>query len=556
MDNQKLSDLLFPHIHTTPADIEAKFPARNLPEGAKVTRLAPSPTGFMHFGTLFPAIINERLAHQSKGIFFLRIEDTDSRREVAGAEADLISVLKYYKIRFDEGVTLHGEVGDYGPYHQSVRGEIYQTYAKQLVAEGKAYPCFTTVEEYEQLMHTDKKAELKARDWHEDAAAERAEMLRQREITLEQVERELAAGHPFVLRIRSDGDGEKKVFCTDLIKGKLELPENDEDFVLLKSDGIPTYHFAHAVDDHLMGTTHVIRGEEWLASLPKHLQLFRYLGFRTPKYMHFASLMKMEGNSKKKLSKRDNGAALSDYRVKGYPPDSVIEYVLTLLNSNYEEWRTANPDTPYTDFPFSIKKMSASGALFGFDKLNDVSKNVISRMSADSVYEQLVDWAKDYDPELYACLSADPAYAKRILAIGRGGKKPRKDLCTWTDAKTYMGFFYDSLLVQVDPYPKSFDKADIRAALVAFRDSYDPSVDNTAWFEGLKAIAGNLGFSPDVKAYKQNPEAYKGHVGDISSFIRIALTGKTNSPDLYEIMQILGYDRSIARLNAAIDSLS
>lgn len=405
-------------------------------------------------------------------------------------------------------------------------------------------------------MQADKKAEIKAKDWHEDSSAEREAMLKQREITLEQVEAELAAGHPFVLRILSDGDGEKKVFCTDLIKGKLELPENDEDFVLLKSDGIPTYHFAHAVDDHLMGTTHVIRGEEWLPSLPKHLQLFRYLGFKAPKYMHIAQLMKMEGNSKKKLSKRDNGAALSDYRVKGYAPESVIEYVLTLLNSNFEEWRMANPVAPFSDFPFSIKKMSTSGALFDFDKLNDVSKNVVSRMSADTVYDYLADWSKDYDPEFYACLTADPAYAKRILSIGRGGKKPRKDLCTWADAKPYMGFFYDSMFTPVDPYPENFDKADIRAALQAFCDSYDPTVDNNAWFEGLKQIASELGFAPEVKQYKQDPDSYKGHVGDISTFIRIALTGKTNSPDLYEIMQILGYDRSISRLKQAIAELS
>ncbi|MGM9681759.1 MAG: glutamate--tRNA ligase [Eubacteriales bacterium] len=555
MDYQKLSELLFPDIHETPSDIEARFPQRVLPEGARVTRLAPSPTGFMHFGTLFPAIVNERLAHQSDGVFFLRIEDTDAKREVIGAEADLISTLAYYKIHFDEGVTVDGETGAYGPYHQSHRAEIYQTYAKWLVSRGLAYPCFTTSEEYEQLMQVDKKAEIKSKDWHEDQSADRLAMLKAREITLPEVEAELAAGHPFVLRILSDGDGEKKVFCTDLIKGKLELPENDEDFVLLKSDGIPTYHFAHAVDDHLMGTTHVIRGEEWLPSLPKHLQLFRYLEFKAPKYMHIAQLMKMEGNSKKKLSKRDNGAALSDYRVKGYAPESVIEYVMTLLNSNFEEWRAANPDKPFSDFPFSIKKMSSSGALFDFDKLNDVSKNVISHMSADTVYDYLADWSKDYDPEFCEVLTADPAYAKRILSIGRGGKKPRKDLCTWSDAKPYMSLFYDRYFENVDSYPENFDKADIRKALEAFRNRYDPSVDNNAWFDGLKKIAEELGFAPEVKQYKQNPDAYKGHVGDISTFIRIALTGKTNSPDLYEIMQIIGYDRSVARLDRAIESL-
>lgn len=560
MDNNslnynELAELLFPNITKLPSDIETAFPRRDLPEGAKVTRLAPSPTGFMHFGTLFPAIVNERLAHQSNGVFFLRIEDTDAKREVKGAEADLINSLAYYKIYFDEGALLNGDMGVYGPYRQSQRAEIYQTFAKELVRQGKAYPCFTSVEEYEQLQASDKKAEIKAKDWHADRDSEREEMRRAREIDIDTVKSELAAGHPFVLRILSDGDGEKKVACTDLIKGKLELPENDEDFVLLKSDGIPTYHFAHAVDDHLMGTTHVIRGEEWLPSLPKHLQLFRYLGFKPPKYMHIAQLMKMDGNSKKKLSKRDHGAALSDYRVAGYAPESVIEYVLTLLNSNYEEWRTANPTLPYTDFPFNIKKMSTSGALFDFDKLNDVSKNVISRMSADTVYDYTLDWASSYDTVFAKILSDDPSYAKRILSIGRGGKKPRKDLCTWADVKPYMSLFYDDLFEIVDAYPDGFDKAVIKKALELFADRYSPALDSNMWFDLVKQIASELGFAPEMKLYKASPDQYKGNVGDISTFFRIAITGKTNSPDLWEIMQIIGYDRSISRLRSAADKL-
>ncbi len=555
MDFNSMAELLFPNIHTLPEDFESKFPARNLPEGAKVTRLAPSPTGFMHFGTLFPAIVNERLAHQSGGVFFLRIEDTDSKREVKGAEADLINTLSYYKIKFDEGALIDGDLGIYGPYRQSQRAEIYQTYAKQLIREGKAYPCFTSVEEYEQIQNSDKKAEIKSKDWHDDREKERAEMIKARDIDIETAKRELDAGHPFVIRILSDGDGEKKVYCTDLIKGKLELPENDEDFVLLKSDGIPTYHFAHAIDDHLMGTTHVIRGEEWLPSLPKHLQLFRYLGFKPPKYMHIAQLMKMDGNSKKKLSKRDHGAALSDYRVAGYAPESVIEYVLTLLNSNFEEWRTANPTLPYTDFPFSIKKMSTSGALFDFDKLNDVSKNVISRMNADTVYDYAVDWAESYDTDFAKVLSNDSEYAKRILSIGRGGKKPRKDICTWADVKPYMSFFYDEYFSQIDSFPEQFDKKDIKNILLMFSREYDSAFDNNEWFELVKKIAEINGFSPDLKQYKLSPDSYKGHVGDVSSFIRIAITGRLNSPDLWEIMQILGYDRSVERLNKAANSI-
>jgi glutamyl-tRNA synthetase len=555
MDTVKLSELLFPHIQKLPADVEAEFPARNLPDGAKVTRLAPSPTGFMHFGTLFPALVNERLAHQSGGVFFLRIEDTDAKREVKGAEKDLIGTLAYYHIFFDEGAVMGGDNGAYGPYRQSHRAEIYQTFAKQLVLEGKAYPCFTTDEELEALAQVDKKAEIKNKDWHADTSEQKEEMLKLRDITLEEVEEHLAAGHAFLIRLKADGDPAKKTPFTDLIKGKLEVPENDEDFVLLKSDGIPTYHFAHAVDDHLMCTTHVIRGEEWLPSLAKHIMLFRYLGFKMPKYMHIAQLMKMEGNSKKKLSKRDNGAALSDYRVTGYAPESVIEYVMTLLNSNYEDWRRMNPTLPYSEFPFSIKKMSTSGALFDFDKLNDVSKNTVAAMSAKTVYDYTVDWAKSYDPEFAEIFSRDEAYSTRILSIGRGGKKPRKDITVWGDVKPYVSLFFDEYFAVTDAYPENFDKADVKAALVAFRDAYDPCVDNNTWFEGLKVIAEGLGFAPEVKAYKADPAAYKGHVGDISTFLRIAVSGKTTSPDLYEIMQIIGYDRVIARLNAQIETL-
>ncbi len=556
MDFNRLADLLFPNVTKTPEEVEASFPRRNLPEGAKVTRLAPSPTGFIHFGTLFPALVNERLAHQSEGIFYLRVEDTDSKREVEGAEEDLINTLAYYRIEFDEGAIAGGDNGVYGPYRQSYRADIYHVFAKQLVREGKAYPCFSSEEELEALKVTDKKAEIQNKDWHADESAQRAERQAvQRAITIEDVEAHLKAGDPFVLRILALGDPEKKTPFTDLIKGSLQIPENDEDFVLLKSDGIPTYHFAHAVDDHLMGTTHVIRGEEWLPSLAKHIQLFRYLNFRMPKYMHLAQLMKLEGNSKKKLSKRDKGAALADYKAEGYPPESVIEYVMTLLNSNYEEWRRANPDADWKSFPFSIKKMNTSGALFDLDKFTDVSKTTISRMDAEKAYAGISEWAKSYDSEFSALLARDPEYAKRILAIGRGGKKPRKDLAKWNEAKDYMSFFYDELFTVVDSYPENFDASDIKAALSEYIASYDPTLDNSGWFENVKAISEKLGFSSDVKAYKANPEAFKGHVGDISGFLRIAITGRQNSPDLYEITQILGYDRTIERVKAAIDML-
>ena len=561
MDYNRLAELLFPHITETPEDIEKRFPLRNLPEGAKVTRFAPSPTGFVHFGGLFPSTVGERLAHQSGGVFYLRIEDTDAKREVEGAAEGLIKTLAKYGINFDEGAILdeNGNISDkgaYGPYKQSQRGPIYQTFAKQLVREGKAYPCFSTEEELDELQAVNKKEEIKNTDWQAEAEARRAEMLARREFTMEEVEEHLGAGHPFVIRIFANGDPEKKTKFTDLVKGTLEIPENDEDFVLLKSDGIPTYHFAHAVDDHLMGTTHVIRGEEWLPSLAKHIQLFSALGFKLPKYMHIAQIMKLDENgNKKKLSKRDMGANMDDYTRMGYCPEAVCEYIMTLLNSNYEEWHMQNADKPYTDFPFNIKKMSVSGCLFDFNKINDVSKNVISRMSAEDVTRKVTDWALEFDPEFGAELAADPEFAQNIFAIGRGGKKPRKDLATWVDAKGYMGFFYDKFFEIIDAYPETFDKADIIATLESFAAGYDYADDMNTWFDKVKAIADSLGFASDMKAYKADPTAFKGSVADISMFIRVAVTGKQNAPDLYTVMQILGKEKTLARINAMIESL-
>ena len=561
MDYNRLAELLFPQITNTPADVEAKYPARTLPEGAKVTRFAPSPTGFVHFGGLFPSMVAERLAHQSGGVFYLRIEDTDAKREVEGAAEGLIKTLATYGINFDEGAILdeNGSVADkgaYGPYKQSMRGDIYQTFAKQLVREGKAYPCFTTEEELDELQQVNKKEEIKNTDWQAEAESRRAEMLQRRNFTMEEVEEHLAAGHPFVLRILSSGDPDKKTKFTDLVKGSLEIPENDEDFVLLKSDGIPTYHFAHAVDDHLMGTTHVIRGEEWLPSLAKHIQLFNYLGFKLPKYMHIAQIMRLDENgNKKKLSKRDMGANLDDYKRMGYAAECVCEYIMTLLNSNYEEWHAQNVEKPYTEFPFSIKKMSVSGCLFDFGKLNDVSKNIISRMSAEEVTKKVTAWALEFDNEFGKELEADPMFAEKIFAIGRGGKKPRKDLATWADAKSYMGFFYDKFFKLEDNYPESFDRNDIVATLDRFAKGYDPADDMNTWFEKVKAIAESLGYASDMKAYKADPTAFKGNVADISMFIRVAVTGKTNAPDLYTVMQIIGKEKTLARIENMISSL-
>ena len=554
MDYQYLADLLFPDLKLTIEEVEARYPARDLPEGAKVTRFAPSPTGFVHFGGMYQAVVDERLAHQSGGVFFLRIEDTDGQREIKGAVEALINTLSAYGVAYDEGLVMdeNGELvekGAYGPYKQSQRAELYHVFAKKLVAEGKAYPCFSTEEELEEIQQTDKKAEIKNTDWHVAAEQKRAAMLAQREFTIEEVEEHLKAGDPFVIRILANGDPEKKTKFTDMVKGNLEVPENDEDFVLLKSDGIPTYHFAHAVDDHLMKTTHVIRGEDWLPSLPKHIQLFQYLGFKMPKYLHTAQILKTDENGgKKKLSKRDMGAKMDDYRSMGYATECVWEYLLTLLNSNFEEWHAQNPTKSYLDFPFNIKKMAVSGCLFDFNKLNDVSKNVLSKMTADEIYDRAVDWALEFDPAFGQAMAADPDFTKKIFAIGRGGKKPRKDLTTWNDVKPYMGFFYDPFFAIEDQYPEHFDKADIKTTLQQFMDTYDYADDMNTWFGKIQQIGEGLGYTADMKAYKADPAAFKGNVADISMFIRIAVAGKMNAPDMYAVMQILGEEKVKARI--------
>ena len=562
MDNARLADLLFGDVTQTEEDIAKRYPQRELPEGAKVTRFGPSPTGFVHFGGLFPVFVSERLAHQSGGVFYLRIEDTDAKREVEGAAEGLVRTLEHYGVRLDEGAILGedgklADKGDYGPYRQSRRADIYHVFAKKLVAEGKAYPVFTTKEELERIKSADKKSENSEKDWDGAAQERREQQQKQRSITLEEVEKHLAAGDPYSVNILADGDGERKVKVTDLIKGTLELPENDEDFVLLKSDGIPTYHFAHAVDDHLMGTTHVVRGEEWLPSLPKHLQLFRYLGFKPVKYMHIAQLMRLDENgSKKKLSKRDMGANLDDYERMGYAPECVAEYVMTLLNSNFEEWHAQNVDRSYLDFPFSIKKMSSSGCLFDFNKLNDVSKNVLSLFSVDKIYSETAQWAKKFDPEFFALLDRDPDYAKEILSIGRGGKKPRKDFAVYADVRPYMDFFYDELFTPDYTYPENLKKEDIEKVLDMYPSVYDESKEQNEWFDDLKAIAEKLGFAPEMKLYKQEPEKYGGHIGDVAMILRVAVTGRQQSPDTYCVMKILGKERVVGRIEKAKNALS
>lgn len=545
MDNNLLAELLYPEIKTLPADMEARFPARNLPEGAKVTRFAPSPTGFLHIGNLYGAFTDERLAHTSGGVFLLRIEDTDAKRTVDNGVAIIIETLKKLGVVFDEGATIDGDNGDYGPYRQSERAEIYQTYAKQLVREGKAYPCFCTEEELSAIRERQEEQKLTPGYYGEFAVW--------RDAPIEKVKEKLEAGAPFVLRFRSEGNSNNKLKFNDQIKGDIDVTENDIDHVILKSDGIPTYHFAHAVDDHLMGTTHVIRDESWLSTLPFHIQLFKALGFKMPKYCHTAQVLKLDNGNKRKISKRkDPEAALTYYHSQGYPVAAVREYLMTLLNSNFEEWRLANPEAPIEEFKFTTKKMSVSGSLFDLDKLNDVSKNVISRLTAEEVYEYTLAWAKENDIEFANILESDKDYAVRILAIGRGGKKPRKDIALWSEVKNYMSFFYDSLFAPTDSIPESFENDDIKAVLKDFADTYDENVEQNDWFANIKAIAERNGFCPDMKQYKASPESYKGSVADVSMFLRIAVTGRMNSPDLYEVMRILGRERVLARVNSLL----
>ena len=547
MDYQALAELLFPNVTDTPEALEERFPLRNVPEGAVVTRMAPSPTGFVHLGNLVQGMISERMAHQSGGVLFLRVEDTDAKREVPGAVEVLIDSLKHYNILFDEGATHDGDNGLYGPYRQRQRAAIYHVYAKKLVSEGQAYPCFATEEELA-AMREKQEANKETTGYYGKYAI-------WRDRSIEEIQAQIAAGNPWVLRFRSTGSIENQFKFDDLVKGKLTITENDVDHVLLKSDGIPTYHFAHAVDDHLMRTTHVVRGDEWLPTLPFHIQLFKALGFKLPKYVHIGPLMKMDGNSKRKLSKRkDPELALTYYKAEGFPIKAVQEYLMTVLNSNFEDWRRANPDAPTDSFKFSPKKLNPAGSLFDYAKLTDVSKNVISRMSAEEVYALLTEWAKEFDVDFAAKLEADPDFAKAILAIGRGGKKPRKDLAVWKDAKEYMGFFYDEYL-QNPVFDEKFSKETVIEALNRFLQKFDIADDSAVWFEKVKEITADMGFTTDMKAYKADPTAFPGTVADISTFIRQAVTGKTNSPDLYTVMQILGYERTVARIQATINSL-
>lgn len=547
---QKLASLIFPDV--TDADtvesLEERFPERGLSEGAKVTRIAPSPTGSMHIGNLYGGLADERIAHSATkdGVFYLRIEDTDDKREVPGAVEKIIKYLGAFGIEFDEGASADGDIGAYGPYRQRARAKIYHIVAKKLLLDGRAYPCFCTEEDL-QKAHAAQEAAKENFGYYGKWAIHR-------DMPVEEAIKRIENGESYVLRFRSMGDPTKKVEFKDQIKGKLSFPENDQDFVLLKSDGIPTYHFAHVVDDHFMRTTDVVRGEEWLSTLPWHVELWRACGFKMPRFCHTAQVMKLdeETGTKRKMSKRkDPECTLGFYFEKGYPAASVIEYLMTLLNSNYEQWRQANPAASYKDFPFKASAMGNSGAMFDLAKFNDVSKNVIAHMTADEVYAFVAEWAKENDPDFYALISADAEYLKKFLAIGRGGKKPRKDFACWSEVKDFVSYMYDALFEQKDEYPAHVSAEDRNVLLKEYAALYAPEDDNNTWFEKVKNLSEAHGYTGDMKAYKATPEAFKGSVADVSNVIRVAITGRTNSPDLCSLMALLGKDRVTERLKKA-----
>ena len=555
MNSIELSELIYPEI-ANDTDYEAMYPHRDLAEGAKVTRLGPSPTGFIHLGNLYGAFVDERLAHQSNGVFFLRIEDTDDKRYVENAVETIISSLAFFGIEFDEGVTKHGDIGKYGDYTQSHRGDIYRFYAKKLIAEGKAYPCFLTEDEISTIREQQEQQKLapgvyagwsKYRDWHKDPEIEQI------------VAQHIEAGDPFVIRLRSDGgpnavgDEIKRNKVTDGIRGTLDVPENFQDIVIVKTTGIPTYHFAHAVDDHLMRTTHVVRGEEWLPSLPIHVELFDKLRFELPVYCHTAQLMKLgEDGNKRKLSKRkDPELSLGYYRDQGYHPAAVREYLLTILNSNYEEWRMENPEADIDEFKFTAEKMSNSGALFDLDKLNDVSKDTMLHIPAAEIAEFLKSWSGEFAPE-YEYVFEDMNLLTRILDLGRGDKKPRKDLVYARQIMDFISYFYDKSFKVVDELPAEA-AADQRAILEAYLSTYDHSDSQEDWFNKIRAIATDLGYAAKPKDYKKTPDDYKGHVGHVSTVIRLAIVGRAQSPDVWAIQQIMGEEMVRSRINRQIE---
>lgn len=546
MDYKRLADMLFPNTTKTISFYEETvFPKRGLNAGAKVTRLAPSPTGFIHLGNLYGALVDERLAHQSEGVLILRIEDTDDKRKVEGAVETIITSLKFFGLQFDEGATIDGEKGNYGPYYQSNRVEIYHTVAKYLVEIGRAYPCFCTEEELEELKKEQESLNVNTGYYGKWA--------RDRELSLEEIQKNLDSNKSYVLRFKSMGSQEKTFEISDAIRGELSLTENYQDIVLLKANGIPTYHFAHVTDDHFMRVTHVVRGEEWLSTLPIHFELFKTLGWELPVYCHTAHLMKIDNGVKRKLSKRkDPELGLEYYMKLGYHPAAVREYLLTIQNSNFEEWRIENPQADIDEFEFSLNKMSKSGALFDLDKLNDISKNVLARIPAEEIFDFLLNWSREYKKEIESLLTSNRDSVIKLLSVGRDSAKVRKDLMYCEQIFEFISYFFDDYFKVVDKYPANIDDVEAGKLLVAYLETYDHSDNQEQWFAKIREITAKNGYAEKPKDYKKNPEMYKGHVGDVSTVIRIAVVGRETSPDLWEIQQIMGEEKVRNRIRARI----
>ena len=548
MDYKDLANLIFPDAKDI-SYYEEKYPERNLKEGAIVTRFAPSPTGFVHIGGLYQSLIAKKLANQTEGVFFLRIEDTDQKREVENGIKDIVTSLKDFGLEPDEGMISETEgKGNYGPYKQSERKEIYQAYAKYLIEQGKAYPCFCTPEEGEEIRAKQEAAKIRPGYYGVWAKC--------RNVTVEEAIERIKNGEKYIVRFKSPGREDRKIKHHDAIKGNVDFPENDQDIVIIKADGLPTYHFAHAVDDHLMRTTLVIRGDEWLSSVPLHLQLFHELGFKAPKYAHIAPIMKNDNGNKRKLSKRkDAEAAVSYYEEEGIPEEAVKEYLLNIANSNFENWRRANKDKSIDEFELQLNKMSVSGALFDMVKLLDIGKTVISRYTAEKVYDEAKKWAERHDEELNKMLE-DKDYALKVFGIERGNKKPRKDIAKWSDVKENIEYMYDDVFYSKKrdyPYQVINDKEKIKKILDLYIEKYyDDNDDKDTWFEKIKELAGEMGYAKEVKEFKANPDKYEAHVGDVSTVLRVALTSRTNTPDMYEIMKILGKDRIKERFEKGI----
>ena len=547
MDYKDLANLIFPESKDI-SYYEEKYPKRNLKEGAIVTRFAPSPTGFVHIGGLYQSVIAKKLANQTDGVFFLRIEDTDQKREVENGVTGIVNALKDFAMEPDEGMISDTQSkGEYGPYKQSERKEIYQAYAKYLIEQGKAYPCFCTPEEVEEIRTKQEAAKIRPGYYGVWAKC--------RNITVEEAIEKIKNGEKYIIRFKSPGREDRKIKHHDAIKGNVDFPENDQDIVIIKADGLPTYHFAHVVDDHLMRTTHVIRGDEWLSSVPLHLQLFHELGFKAPKYAHIAPIMKNDNGNKRKLSKRkDQEAAVSYYEEEGIPEEAVKEYLLNIANSNFENWRRANKEKSIDEFELQLNKMSVSGALFDMVKLLDIGKTVISRYTAEKVYEEAKKWAKKHDEELNKILE-NKEYALKVFGIERGNKKPRKDIAKWSDVKENIEYMYDDIFYskQIEyPYQVINDKEKINRILELYIEKYyDDNDEKDTWFNKIKELAGEMGYAKEVKEFKENPEKYEAHVGDVSTVLRVALTGRTNTPDMYEIMKILGKERIKSRFEKA-----